>query len=116
LSRLEARETRQVGVVGSAGMAVLDELDPERPLSLYAHGDIVSPRLPRTDPLGPQCEHFLTAIRSPTGGRPATCDDTVVVEALEALQRSLRRGGLREQVGGPGEPPEGVIRLPLRAM
>jgi predicted dehydrogenase len=116
LSRLEARETRQLGVVGSAGMAVLDELDLERPLSLYGRGDMVCPRLPRVDPLQPQCEHFLAAVRSPSGERPAHFDETVVVEALEALQRSIGRGGLREQVGAPGEPPEGVIRLPLRAM
>jgi UDP-2-acetamido-3-amino-2,3-dideoxy-glucuronate N-acetyltransferase len=116
LSRLEARESRQLGVVGSAGMALLDELDHERPLSLYERGDMVCPRLAATDALQLQCEHFLAAVRSPNRERPTNFDDTVVVEALEALQRSIRRGGLREQVGAPAEPPEGVIRLPLRAM
>ena len=133
LSRLEARETRQLAVVGSRGMAVLDELDAERPLTLYergaggepadardrealtGRGEIVCPRLVSGDSLRSQCDHFLALVRSGTDARVAAREAAVVVEVVQALERSLERRGTPEPVGAAGNPPVGVIRLPLRS-
>jgi len=58
----------------------------------YRTGDIVSPRLPGTEPLRLEVEHFLECIR--TGQRPRTdgYSGLRVVEALEAAETSLRTG------------------------
>ena len=145
LSILEPRESRKLTVVASHGMGILDELDAERSLTLYtrsAHedlsedggtaaerGDIVCPRLPVADTVLARCEHFVTAVRSPAGPQEVAADGPVVVAALQALQRSLDRGGTSEPVGVPAESgvapiarsgvasgaPAGVVQLPLRS-
>jgi predicted dehydrogenase len=124
LSCVEPAPTRRLTVVGSHGMACFDALDAERPLTVYetaegadgapCPGDVVSPRLPAADPLIAHCEHFLAAVSAPAApgnGRAGAA----VVAVLEALQRSLERGGAREAIGAPDEPIAGVIRLPIRS-
>ena len=65
---------------------------PEGRICTHA-GDIWSPRIDATEPLRLECEHFLECVR--TGAEPRTgVDEGVrVVEVLEAMQRSLERGG-----------------------
>jgi predicted dehydrogenase len=116
LSRLEAFRTRQLIVVGSRRTIVLDEDDAQRTLCVHdgdPEGEVVSPRLPPEEPLRAECEHFLAAVRSsarlPFGPR----EGAAVVNVLEALQRSLERGGKRQPVGS-GELLPGVVRLPSR--
>jgi predicted dehydrogenase len=137
LSRIEPRPVHFLAAVGSRGMAVFDELAPQQPLTVHetaedssgavCRGDVVSPRLPPADPVRAQCEHFVSAISS--AGPAAPPADVFgdgrggagAAAVLEALQRSLERGGTREAIGGEAigesaapDPPR-VIRLPLRS-
>jgi predicted dehydrogenase len=111
LSCLDPRELRRLTVVGARSMAVIDDLAPERRLTLYdkaiapgeadeqgenlhVHlGDIVSPRVPADDPLRLESEHFVSAIRSHFALQVGAREAAVVVEILESLQRSLDNGG-----------------------
>ena len=106
LSSLELHESRRLTVVGSAGTAVFDELDPRRSLTLCERsaagfGDMVSPRLPADDALRARCMHFLSALQRPSYAHAAATETAGVVGVLEALQQSLERGGATEPVGGP---------------
>ncbi len=58
----------------------------------YRTGDIVSPRLPSTEPLKVEMEHWLDCMA--TGKTPRTSGESGlrVVEALEATQRALELG------------------------
>lgn len=58
----------------------------------YRTGDIVSPRLPSTEPLKVEMEHWLDCMA--TGQTPRTSGESGlrVVEALEATQRALELG------------------------
>ena len=126
ISSLEPRRTLQLTAVGSTGMAVFDELEGEHPLTIHhtiAHpdgcssaGDTYAPRLPAAEPAQALCEAFLAAVASP-GARANVGDGSLLVAILEALQRSLERGGSREIVGTTWrESAPGVIRLPLRSV
>jgi predicted dehydrogenase len=132
LSWLDPHKMRKLTAVGSERMAVFDDMELERKLTVYdksvgsrrtetfgeyihaSFGDIVSPRVPNDEPLRKECEHFVAAIRSSAepvaGGR----EGAAVVHVLEALQLSLEEGGVPQPVGhGRAVEPAGVI--PLRA-
>jgi predicted dehydrogenase len=116
LSWLDPHTTRQLAVVGSKRMAVVDDVASDRKLTIFGGtaqapreggagevrvrpGDVISPRIGCEPPLELECEHFLVSIRSQhhalaNPGRAAS-----VVRILESLQRSLTRGGLPEPVG-----------------
>jgi predicted dehydrogenase len=146
LSCIEPRERRALTVVASRAMGILDELDAERALTLYERGsgdagadalggeaergDIVSPRLPVADTVLARCEHFVTSVRSPADDeQDSSGEGPAVVAVLQALQRSLERGGAGEAIGTRSPPPlvadapasapvgapAGVIRFPLRS-
>jgi predicted dehydrogenase len=88
-------------------MAVFDDMEPDRKVTVYDKGDVQTPAgristhtgdiwVPRIDsrePLAIACTHFLEAVVS--GATPRTDVDEGVraVEVLEALQTSLERGG-----------------------
>ena len=119
LSWLDPHKMRRLTAVGSERMAVVDDMETERKLTIYeksassrktdtfgeyvhvSFGDIVCPRLANDEPLRLECEHFISSIRSSgqtsTGAREAA----VVVDVLDALQRSLDGGGLPESVNEP---------------
>lgn len=116
LSRLEATRTRRLAVVGSSRTAVFDDVEPERKLTLYDRdpgGDVISPKVAADEPLRLECEAFLQAVRSPGAANPGAREAAAVVNVLEALQRSLDRGGAVQQVGASTLEP-GVIRFPVR--
>ena len=134
LSRIEPRPVRFLSAVGSRGMAVYDELAREQPLAIHetaedsdgavCRGDVVSPRLPVADPVRAQCESFVSAVSC---AGPAAASDSPMfgdgrggagaVAVLEALQRSLERGGSREAIGEPvAAETARVVRLPLRSL
>ena len=119
-SRLDPRKVRQLTVVGDRKMAVYDDTDPELPLRVYdkgvdvgeelfdagygAHrlqvrsGDMVAPRIPGSEPLRVEIEHFVEC--AVEGIRPLTDarNGRDVVAVLEAAQRSSVLGGVPTQV------------------
>jgi predicted dehydrogenase len=105
LSWLDPHKERRFTVVGSKRMATFDDMDLERKLTIYdkgfdessnsygeyitRQGEIRSPRVPNTEPLRLECEHFVDCIRT---GRTPISDGVSglrVVRVLEGLQGSL---------------------------
>ena len=64
----------------------------------YRVGDIVIPRIEHTEPLANEVRHFCECIK--TGKRPRSdgLDGFVVVNVLQAAERSLRNGGRMETI------------------
>jgi predicted dehydrogenase len=132
-SWLEPQRTRRLSVIGSERMAVFDDLELERKLTLCERlpsrrgnealghgvrvgaGDLLSLRLPDDEPLRLECEHFLTAIRSSADMMIAGARESAsVVNVLEALQHSLDANGRPEPVGGADQATT-PIPLPVRS-
>jgi predicted dehydrogenase len=105
LSWLDPHKIRRITVVGRDKMAVFDDMElerkitvydkaPEQPTTTYGEwrtrtGDIHSPKIPNTEPLRLECEHFLSLVRGEGDPQRAARDGAVVVRALEQLQASL---------------------------
>ena len=105
LSWLDPHKERRFTVVGSRRMATFDDMALEGKLTVYdkgfdedAHGygeyitrsgDIFAPRIPNSEPLRIECEHFVDSIRR--GVRPRSDGESGlrVVRVLERLQHSL---------------------------
>jgi predicted dehydrogenase len=111
LSWLDPHKMRKLTVVGSEKMAVFDDMESDRKLTIYdkgvtpprtdtygeyvsvRFGDITIPRISSDEPLRLECQEFCDAVRQ---GRQPVADGRQglhVVEILEAMQRSLDRGG-----------------------
>jgi predicted dehydrogenase len=105
LSWLDPHKMRKITVVGKEKMAVFDDMElerkvtvyekaPEQPTETYGEwrtrtGDIFIPKIPNDEPLRLECEHFLDLVaHGPRGHREAR-DGLAVVRALEQLQQSL---------------------------
>ena len=107
LSWLDPHKMRRMTVVGDRKMAVFDDMELERKVTVYDKGteqrtdtygewvtrtgDIFVPRLPNDEPLRLECEHFLALVRGvgdPSGPAQA---GVAVVRTLETLQASLER-------------------------
>lgn len=123
-SWLNPRKARDITVVGDRRMLTFDDVNPAEPLRLYDkqvtdsrsspafvdsidsfrmsvhEGDITVPRVPASEPLANECEHFLDCVidgKDPlSGGR----EGLAVVRALDALSRSLAEGGREIRVDG----------------
>jgi predicted dehydrogenase len=107
LSWLDPHKMRKMTVVGSSKMAVFDDMEPERKVTVYDKGPIVIPnggisthtgdihipRISAEEPLRIECRHFLHAVRSGERPRADVEEGAAVVEVLEAMQTSLERGG-----------------------
>ena len=105
LSWLDPHKMRKITVVGRDRMAVFDDMElerkitvydkaPEQPTASYGEwrtrtGDIYSPKIPNTEPLRLECEQFLRFVRGEGDPMRAARDGFVVVRALEQLQASL---------------------------
>jgi predicted dehydrogenase len=131
LSWLDPHKMRRLTAVGSQRMAVFDDMELERKLTIYEKsaaprttatygeyvqvrfGDIVSPRVPNDEPLRVECEEFVAAIRSGTDVPAGPREGLAVVRVLEALQRSLDAGGLPIPMAGEA-PEEPVVQLRLQ--
>ena len=122
-SWLNPRKSRDITVVGDQRMLTLDDMNLSEPLRIYdkgvadetftpgfvdtfasfrasvREGSITIPKVSLGEPLKAECEHFLTCVRDGapplTGGR----EGIAVVRALEAIERSVRKGGCEEPVG-----------------
>jgi predicted dehydrogenase len=107
LSWLDPHKERRFTVVGSKRMATFDDMAIEGKLTIYdkgfdedtrsygeyiaRSGDIFSPRVPSTEPLRLECEHFLESVQNGTAPRSDGHSGLRVVRVLEQLQAELER-------------------------
>ncbi|MFL5959569.1 MAG: Gfo/Idh/MocA family protein [Gaiellaceae bacterium] len=105
LSWLDPHKMRRLTVVGRDKMAVFDDMEldrkitvydkaPEQPADTYGEwrtrtGDIFSPKVSNAEPLKLECQHFVRLVREGWDGREMR-DGLAVVRALELLTESLR--------------------------
>jgi predicted dehydrogenase len=104
LSWLDPHKMRKLTVVGRDKMAVFDDMELERKITVYEKapeepaqtygewrtrtGDIFSPKIANDEPLRLEMQHFLRLVREGSSGVEAR-DGLLVVRALERLQESL---------------------------
>jgi predicted dehydrogenase len=106
LSWLDPHKMRKLTVVGREKMAVFDDMELERKVTIYEKapwepagiygewrtrtGDIFSPKIANDEPLRLECEHFLSLVENGPDGHAEARDGLTVVRALERLTESLR--------------------------
>jgi predicted dehydrogenase len=104
LSWLDPHKMRRLTVVGRDKMAVFDDMEPDRKITVYDKapeqpsdtygewgtrtGDIFSPKVSSAEPLKLECEHFVRLVQEGWDGREMR-DGLEVVRALELLTESL---------------------------
>jgi len=104
LSWLDPHKMRKLTVVGRDKMAVFDDMELERKVTIYEKapeqssgtygewqtrtGDIVSPKIATDEPLRLELQHFIRLVREGGDGTEAR-DGLAVVRVLERLQDSL---------------------------
>jgi predicted dehydrogenase len=107
LSWLDPHKMRRITVVGDRKMAVFDDMELERKVTVYDKGpeqrtdtygewvtrtgDISSPKIPNDEPLRLECERFLGLVRGEGERFAAAREGLAVVRLLEGLQASLER-------------------------
>ena len=107
LSWLDPHKMRRMTVFGKDKMAVFDDMEQERNVTVYDRGaqepadtwgewqtrsgDISIPKVANDEPLRLECEHFLGLLRGEGDPNAAARDGLAVVRALEQLQSSLER-------------------------
>jgi predicted dehydrogenase len=107
LSWLDPHKMRRMTVVGEQKMAVFDDMELERKVTVYDKaaeqpvgtygewrtrtGDIFSPRIANDEPLRLECARFLDLVAGRGDPHPVARDGLAVVRVLEQLQRSLDR-------------------------
>jgi predicted dehydrogenase len=117
-SWLDPNKVRETKFVGTKGMLVYDDVEPNEKIRVYDkrvetpphydtfaefhysyhYGDMYSPYLNQVEPLKVECQHFLDCIKS--GLKPDSCgkDGLKVVQILEASSKSLSNGGGKVKV------------------
>ena len=110
LSWLDPHKMRKMTVVGSTKMAVFDDMEPDRKITVYDKGPVVHstggvsthtgdihiPAISREEPLRIECRAFLEAVRTGHAERAGPDEGLAVVEVLQAMQRSLEQGGVTQ--------------------
>jgi predicted dehydrogenase len=107
LSWLDPHKMRRMTVVCDRKMAVFDDMEPERKVTVYdkgpeqradtwgewqtRSGDISIPKVANDEPLRLECEHFVALLRGEGDRFAAAHEGLAVVRALEQLQASLER-------------------------
>jgi predicted dehydrogenase len=94
LSWLDPHKIRRITVVGNDRMAVFDDMERDRKITVYDNwrtrtGDVYSPKVDSTEPLRLECEHFLRLVAGEGDAHEAARNAIPVVRALEQLQASL---------------------------
>jgi predicted dehydrogenase len=94
LSWLDPHKIRRITVVGNDRMAVFDDMERDRKITVYDNwrtrtGDVYSPKVDATEPLRLECRHFLRLVAGEGDPHKAARDAVPVVRALEQLQASL---------------------------
>ena len=108
LSWLDPHKMRKITVVGTEKMAVFDDMELERKVTVYEKapwkpaerygewqtrtGDIFSPRIPSDEPLKLECLHFLALVSGEGDRRRVAEDGARVVRTLDLLTSSLDGG------------------------
>jgi predicted dehydrogenase len=106
LSWLDPHKMRRMTVVGREKMAVFDDMELERKVTVYEKapwkraetygewqtrtGDIYIPKIPTDEPLRLECQEFLRLVAGDGDRRKVAEDGARVVRALERLTDSLR--------------------------
>ena len=110
LSWLDPHKIRRMTVIGDHKMAVFDDMESERKLTVYdkgpipktdsygeyiqvRSGDIWSPKIAADEPLRLVCQHFIDAIQNGTAPVAGGAEGVAVVEVLEAMTRSIAESG-----------------------
>jgi len=75
------------------GVSFKDKGDYRKLLPEYRAGDILSPRVPTTEPLRIECSHFIECAASGATPRSGGRSGLRVVRVLAAAERSLREDG-----------------------
>jgi predicted dehydrogenase len=105
VSWLDPHKIRRLTVVGRDKMAVFDDMEPERKVTVYdkgpvqrpaadwhvREGDIRIPTLPREEPLRRECAEFLALIDGKGDPLRPARQGLAVIRTLELLQESLDR-------------------------
>ena len=94
LSWLDPHKIRRITVVGNDRMAVFDDMERDRKITVYDNwrtrtGDVYSPKVDAAEPLRLECRHFLRLVAGEGDPHKAARDAVPVVRALEQLQASL---------------------------
>ncbi len=99
LSWLDPHKMRKLTVVGREKMAVFDDMEPERKVTVYEKsagpggvlnsGDIFIPKISTAEPLRLECAFFLELIEGKHDKAKVARDGARVVRALEMLTASL---------------------------
>jgi predicted dehydrogenase len=99
LSWLDPHKMRKMTVVGREKMAVFDDMEPERKVTVYEKsagadgalntGDIHVPKISTAEPLRLECAYFLELIDGKHDRAKVAQDGARVVRALEMLTDSL---------------------------
>jgi predicted dehydrogenase len=108
LSWLDPHKMRKMTVVGTEKMAVFDDMDldrkvtvyeksPWRPVNTYGEwqtrtGDIHIPKIATDEPLRLECRFFLSLVAGEGDRRKVAADGARVVRALDLLTQSLDGG------------------------
>jgi predicted dehydrogenase len=118
VSWLDPCKIRRITVVGSKKMIVYDDVEPTEKIKIYdkgvdappysdtmeefrlsyRYGDITTPAIPNDEPLAVEAEHFLDCIRHDRVPRSNGTVGRRVVKILEGAQRSLKNGGLAQEL------------------
>jgi predicted dehydrogenase len=105
VSWLDPHKMRKLTVVGRDKMAVFDDMEPQRKVTVYdkgpvlrpasewqvREGDIHIPNLAGEEPLRRECAHFLALVSGDGDADAPARQGLAVVRALELLQESLDR-------------------------
>ena len=105
VSWLDPHKIRKLTVVGRDKMAVFDDMEPERKVTVYdkgpccgpppsgrcAKGDIHIPKLSGEEPSRRECAHFLSLVNGEGDPLEPARQGLAVVRTLELLQESLDR-------------------------
>jgi predicted dehydrogenase len=94
LSWLDPHKIRRITVVGNDRMAVFDDMERERKITVYDNwrtrtGDVYSPNVDSTEPLRLECRHFLRLVAGEGDPYKAARDAVPVVRVLDQLQAAL---------------------------
>ncbi len=108
VSWLDPHKMRKLTVVGRDKMAVFDDMEPERKVTVYdkgpvlrpatewqvREGDIHIPKLAREEPLRRECAHFISLVSGEGDPLEPSCQGVAVVRTLELLQESLQTAAI----------------------